>query len=328
MTDRLNWGLLSTARINRALIPPLRKSRRNELAAVASRNLEHAQEYAREWKIPKAYGSYQELLDSPEIDVIYNSLPNHLHAEWSIKAAQAGKHVLCEKPLGLSVEEVDAMARAAKENGVVIAEAFMYRHHPQTKKVIEMVKSGEIGKLITMRGAFTFKINRPVDIRLVPEYGGGSIWDVGCYPISYFRALTGAPPEEVFGDQRTSNGGIDCTFAGQMRYSGGVIAQFESSFELPSQAYIEIRGSDGNIFIPLPFKPAGKPRIQLIKNDTVMPVSFEEVELYSGEIEDMFNAVNGRPQLISLEESRDNIATLQALLESAAKGQVISLQKA
>ncbi len=144
MTSKvLNWGLLSTARINRALIPPLRESKRNRLAAVASRSKDSADRYAREWKIPQAYGSYEELLADPEIDVIYNSLPNHLHAEWTIKAVEAGKHVLCEKPLALSVEEVDAVQDAAQRHGRVVAEAFMYRHHPQTLKAVELVRGAD-----------------------------------------------------------------------------------------------------------------------------------------------------------------------------------------
>src|SRR5512139_211112 len=134
----LRWGLLSTARINRALIPPLRASKRNELLAVGSRSEESAQTYARKWDIPRAHSTYEALLADPEIDVIYNSLPNHLHAEWTVKALQAGKHVLCEKPLALSLAEVDEIAQAARQTGRVVAEAFMYRHHPQTVKVKEM----------------------------------------------------------------------------------------------------------------------------------------------------------------------------------------------
>src|SRR5688572_28206462 len=137
----LNWGLLSTARINRALIPPLRASNRNRLLAVASRTQESADRYAQEWKIPRAHGSYEALLADPEIDVIYNPLPNHLHAEWTIKALQAGKHVLCEKPFALTLKEVDTMIAASKKTGKVLAEAFMYRHHPQTLKVKEIVDS-------------------------------------------------------------------------------------------------------------------------------------------------------------------------------------------
>jgi predicted dehydrogenase len=152
----LNWGLLSTARINNALIPPLRASKRNRLLAVASRTPESADRYAREKMIPRAHGSYESLLADPEIDVIYNPLPNHLHAEWTIKAVEAGKHVLCEKPLALNVDEVDAMQAAARKHGCIVMEAFMYRHHPQTLKVQEIVKSGSLGTLKLIRGASVF----------------------------------------------------------------------------------------------------------------------------------------------------------------------------
>src|SRR5918996_321877 len=215
----LNWGLLSTARINRALITPLRASKRNHLLAVASRTQESADRYAREWKIPRTHGSYEALLADPEIDVIYNSLPNHLHAEWTIKAVEAGKHVLCEKPLALSVEEVDAIQVASRKHGRVVAEAFMYRHHPQTLKVQEIVQSGALGDLRLIRGSFTYVLSGDGDVRLDPAMGGGSIWDVGCYPISYARMIAGAAPLEVFGWQVIGETGIDETFVGQMRFT-------------------------------------------------------------------------------------------------------------
>src|SRR5512142_2028017 len=172
----LNWGLLSTAHINRALIPPLQVSKRNQLLAVGSRTQETADSYAREWKIPRAYGSYEALLADPEIDVVYNSLPNHLHAEWTIKAVKAGKHVLCEKPLALSVAEVDAIQAAARKHGRLVAEAFMYRHHPQTLEVQELVKSGSLGILKLVRGSFTYTLSGEGNIRADPALGGGSIW--------------------------------------------------------------------------------------------------------------------------------------------------------
>ena len=180
MSDRvLRWGLLGTAHINRAVIPPLRASKRNQLVVVASRTLERGRAYAKEWNIPRVT-SYDALLADPEIDVIYNSLPNSLHAEWTIKAAQAGKHVLCEKPLAVMVEQVDAMAVAARKHGVVVAEAFMYRHQPVILKVQELVRDGAIGELRLVRGSFTYLQSRPADVRLDPNLGGGSIWDVGC----------------------------------------------------------------------------------------------------------------------------------------------------
>src|SRR3990170_3418207 len=188
MTERvLRWGLLSTARINQALMAPLGSSTRNRLVAVASRIPERGEAYAREWNIPRAFASYEAMLADPDIDVIFNPLPNRLHAEWTIKAAQAGKHVLCEKPLAITVEEVDAIEAAARQAGVVVAEAFMYRHHPQTLKVRELVDGGAVGDLWLVRGSFTFDLTRESDPRLDPALGGGSIWDVGCYPISCSR---------------------------------------------------------------------------------------------------------------------------------------------
>src|SRR5919108_6187973 len=165
MVKVLNWGLLSTARINRALIPPLGASSRNRLLAVGSRSQQGADQYAQERNIPRAYGSYEALLADPEIDVIYNPLPNHLHAEWTIQAVEAGKHVLCEKPLALRVEEVDAIQSAARKHGRVVMEAFMYRHHPQTLKVQEIVKSDSLGDLKLMRGSFSYVLNREGGVR-------------------------------------------------------------------------------------------------------------------------------------------------------------------
>ena len=170
----LRWGLLSTARINRAVIKPLRASKRNILSAVASRSSSKVEEYAKEWNIERTFDSYEAMLTDPDIDVIYNSLPNHMHAEWTIKAMQAGKHVLCEKPMALTVAELDAIAAAASQTGKVVAEAFMYRHHPQTILARELVLGGAIGKLQAIRGSFTFMMNTDVNIRLVPEMGGSS----------------------------------------------------------------------------------------------------------------------------------------------------------
>jgi predicted dehydrogenase len=326
MSKVLNWGLLSTARINRALIPPLQVSRRNKLLAVASRSQATADAYAREKKIPRAYGSYEALLADPEIDVIYNPLPNHLHAEWTIKAVQAGKHVLCEKPLALSVEEVDAIREAARKHGCVVAEAFMYRHHPQTLKVQEIVQSGSLGTLKLIRGSFTFILTRENDVRLKPEWGGGSIWDVGCYPISYARTVVGAEPLEVFGWQVTGPSGIDETFVGQMRFDGGILAQFASSFVLPFQAVMEIVGSEGTLSIPHPFKPGIAEKIYLTRGERIETITIKGIELYSGEVEDMADAILlGKPPRIPLEDSRANVAAIAAFLESARTGLPVRL---
>ena len=327
MTKTLNWGLLSTARINRALIPPLQVSKRNHLLAVASRSQTIADAYAKEKKIPHAYGSYEALLADPEIDVIYNPLPNHLHAEWTIRAVEAGKHVLCEKPLALSVAEVDAIHAAAHKHGRIVAEAFMYRHHPQTLKVQELIKSGSIGTLKLIRGSFSFILDREEDIRLLdPAMGGGSIWDVGCYPISYARTVLGENPLEVFGWQVTGRTGIDETFVGQMRFAGDVLAQFDSSFVIPSHSFMEIVGSEGTLSIPKPFKPGVNERIFFTRDDKTETIKVKGQELYLGEVEDMADAILlGKDSLVSLNDSRVNVAVIKALLESAHIGKPITI---
>lgn len=322
----LNWGLLSTARINRALIPPLRASKRNRLSAVASRTKDAADAYAREWKIPQAYGSYESLLADPEIDVIYNPLPNHLHAEWTIRAMQAGKHVLCEKPLALNVDEVDAIQEAARKHGRVVAEAFMYRHHPQTLKVQELVKSGSLGSLKLVRGSFSFLLSDEGNIRLAPGKGGGSIWDVGCYPISYARTVVGGEPLEVFGWQVTGSTGIDETFVGQMRFAGDILMQFDSSFAIPAHSFMEIIGSEGALNIPRPYKPETDEKIYLTRDDKTETLKIKGQELYIGEVEDMADAILlGKEPRISLDDSRGNVATITALLESARTGKPVSV---
>jgi predicted dehydrogenase len=323
----LNWGLLSTARINRALIPPLRASKRNQLRAVASRRQETANHYAREWKISRAYGSYEALLADPEIDVIYNSLPNHLHAEWTIRAVEAGKHVLCEKPLALSVEEVDAVRAAAQTHRRIVAEAFMYRHHPQTIQVQEIVRRGSLGDLKLIRGSFSFLLSREGDIRLDPALGGGSIWDIGCYPISYARTLGGEKPLEVFGWQVSGATGIDETFVGQMRFAGDLYAQFDSSFVIPFHAFMEVVGSEGTLNIPHPFKPGVDEKIFLTRDGKTETIRIKGPELYIGEVEDLADAILlGREPRVSLEDSRANVAVICALLESARSSRAISVQ--
>jgi predicted dehydrogenase len=327
MADKvLQWGLLSTARINRALITPLRASKRNQLAAVASRTQESADSYAREWKIARAYGSYEALLADPEIDVIYNPLPNHLHAEWTIKAVEAGKHVLCEKPLALRVEEVDAIRAAARKYGRVVTEAFMYRHHPQTLKVQELVQAGSLGTLKLIRGSFSYVLSSETDVRLDPAMGGGSIWDVGCYPISYARSVVGADPLDVFGWQVTGPTEIDETFVGQLRFANDLLVQFDSSFVIPFHAFMEIVGSEGTLNIPRPFKPGIDEKIYLTRDDKTETIKIKGSELYIGEVEDMADAILlGREPRISLDDSRANVAVILSLLESARTGTAVKL---
>ncbi len=327
MSDRkLRWGLLSTARINRALIPPLRMSPRNELVAVASRTQEKADAYAREWQIPKAYGSYEALLADPDIDVVYVPLPNSMHEHWTIEAAKAGKHVLCEKPLAISVAEVDAIRAVAEQAGVVVTEAFMYRHHPQTLKVKELVDAGAIGQVRLVRGSFSFNLTREGDVRLDPLLGGGSLWDVGCYPVSYARFVLGKEPVEVFGRKVVGRSGVDETFTGNLRFPDNVHAQIDCSFRATFRTHVEIVGSEGAISIPHPFKPGLEEQIFITRGDDSERIAIQGQELYLGEVEDMADAVLlGRPPRISLADSRANVAALVALLESAERRQPVPI---
>ena len=326
MDTILNWGLLSTAKINQSLIQPLNASKRTRLLAVASRSVSSAEAYAREWKIPRAHGSYEALLADPEIDVVYNSLPNHLHAEWTIKALRAGKHVLCEKPFALSLAEVDAMIAASRETGKVLAEAFMYRHHPQTLKVKEMADGGALGKLQLIKGAFAYTFTREGNFRGIKEMGGGSIWDVGCYPISYARMIAGAEPTEVFGWQVPGPGGSDVSFVGQMRFANEVHAQFDSGFQSPLRSHIEIVGSDAVMNVPVPFRPGLKSEITVRHGGEVETIRVTGQELYIGEVDDMCDTILlGKPPRVSLEDSRANVAAILALLESANTGKPVRL---
>jgi D-xylose 1-dehydrogenase (NADP+, D-xylono-1,5-lactone-forming) len=321
----LRWGLLSTARINKALIPPLNTSKRNSLLAVASRSQAKADSYAREKKIKRAFGSYEALLADPEIDVIYNPLPNHLHAEWSIKAVEAGKHVLCEKPLALSLADVDAMVAASGRTGRIIAEAFAYRAHPYMLKVKEIMESGKLGKVKIVKGSFSFVMTNQEDIRWDPAMGGGALWDIGCYPLSFTRMLLGMEPLEVFGWQVTSPGGVDEVFAGQLRFPGDIYFQLDCSFKIPFHVYMEIVGDEGTLTIPRPFNDMARKELYLTRDGKTTTVVVKGPDPYLAEVEDFADAIllNKLP-VTSLADSRLNIAAILALLESARTGKPVT----
>jgi xylose dehydrogenase (NAD/NADP) len=323
----LRWGILGTARINRALVPPLEASARNTLLAVASRSEAKAREAAQTWRIPRAYGSYQQLLADPDVDVVYIPLPNGMHAEWTIRSMQAGKHVLCEKPMALSTAEVDRVAEAARATGRVVAEAFMYRHHPQTLRVTEIVQQGLLGTPRLVRGAFTFHFDREDDTRFEVAQGGGSLWDVGCYPVSYARTVLREEPLEAFAWQLTGPTGVDLAFAGQLLFPSGAILQLDCGFRGPYRAQIEIVGTEASLAITHPFKPGLDETVALSRGDQHETLAMPGQELYLGEVEDMADAILlGQPPRISLADTRANTAALVALLASAREGRPIIVE--
>lgn len=327
--NTVRWGLLSTANINRRLIPAIRESERGELVAVASRNADRAADYAREWGIPHSFGSYKEMLDSDAIDAVYVSLPNHLHARWSIYALEHGKHVLCEKPFAITLAEVDAMIAAAEATGNVLTEAFMYRHHPQTKLVGEWVTSGRLGEIATIRGVFSFRMSNEENVRLDAAMGGGSLWDVGVYPMSYGQYLAGSAPEWVFGTQWLGPTGVDGTFNGILHYANGITTEISSSFRVPFYTHVDIQGTEGRLTMNRPFTGLSEPEAQLVYTG---PDGREEVvgvpsmSLYLGEVDDLHAAVlDGASPYLSLAETRDHVKTVLALYESARRGERVYL---
>jgi len=318
MPATFNWGLLSTARINRALLAAMPHSQRGALLGVASRDPERARAYALEKGLARSYGSYEALLADPDIHIVYNPLPNSLHAEWTIKALEAGKHVLCEKPFALTVAEVDAVFAAAQRAGRVVAEAFMYRHHPKILKTKELIDSGRIGPPRLLRASFTLPLNRPADVRWDPALGGGALWDLGCYPVSLARYLFGAP-ERVHGWMKASPSGVDETFAGTLEFPGQRLAQFDCSFVLPFRSQAEIVGDEGLIRLERPFQPS-QPAARLIlrRGDQDEVLELENPDMVWLEIEDLHDAIlTGAPPRITPADTRGHVETITALLASA-----------
>ena len=335
------WGLLSTARINERLIPALRASGRSELLAVASRSTGRAQAYAKQWDIPHAYGTYQQMLADPAIDVIYLSLPNHLHVEWAIKCAEAGKHVLCEKPIAITTEEVTRMAQAAGKNGVIIQEAAMMCFHPQTQYLQELVAKRVIGDVRLIRGVFAFTLENPGDIRLNTNMGGGSLWDLGSYCVIFARTVLQAEPVEVSAYQVSGDTGVDMSFSAQMQFPTGTLVQFFSSFQSFAHIEADFLGTEGRIYADIPWanhigasanvqvtrsgNPEGTSTFSdSMEGHTIDTKTYENMNAYQCEIDSMVESVlNGTEPVISLADSWKNVSTIVALHESARTGKPV-----
>lgn len=319
----LRVGILSTARINRLVIAGARESGRVEIAAVASRDLDRAEAYAREWGIRRAYGSYEELLADPEVDAVYNPLPNSMHVEWSIRAFEAGKHVLCEKPLSRHPGDVERAFDVADAAGRILTEAFMYRHNPQTARLQELVAGGAIGDLRVVRAAFSFTIDDETNIRLAADLEGGALMDVGCYCVSGSRLLAGEP-ERVYG-AAVSERGVDTTFAATMEFPGEVFAQFDCSFRLPMRDELEAVGTEGSIFLDDPWH-CRQPVLELRRDGRVEEIALEPVDSYRLELENLANAVEGRGEpLLGRDDALGQARTIDALYRAAETGQAVSL---
>jgi predicted dehydrogenase len=320
----VKWGIVSTADINRKVIPGAHASEKVELVAVASRDQARAEAYAREWEIPRAYGSYEELLADSEIEAVYISLPNTMHAEWSIKALDAGKHVLCEKPFTRHPEEVDAAFDAAERNGRLLSEAFMYRHNPQTAALAELVRDGAIGELRLIRSAFSYGLYDDQNIRLRTDVEGGALMDVGCYNVSGSRLL-GGEPERVWGEAWYGPSETDWVFSGTLRFPGDVIATFDCATALAERDELEAIGSEGSLFLDDPWH-CNRPVIELRREGEVDLIELDPVDSYQLELENLSDAIRGEAELLlGREDALGQAKALEALHASATTGAPVSL---
>jgi predicted dehydrogenase len=319
------WGFLSTARINDALLRGIAAVPDAQALAVASRDTARAQDYAGANGIERAYSGYEQLLADPDVDVVYVSLPNGMHVEWTRRTLEAGKHVLCEKPLSRSVSEVEQLFDLAAARGLYLSEAFMYRHHPQTKRLKELVESGTIGELRLIRGSFSFDC-APGDPRLLVGMEGGGLMDVGCYPVSISRYLAGEP-ERVSAEQLLGGDGVDVVMAGVLRFPGGVIAHFDSGLAMPHRRDVEVVGSTGILRVANPWHPEPD-GIELWRDGAAVAevIPMPAADSYALEVADLGEAIRGEHEpLLGRADAIGQARTITALYAAADTGSSVSL---
>ena len=319
--DSVRWGVISTANIGRAAVnPAIQASSNGELIAVASRDGARAAAFAVDHGIPRSYDSYEALLEADDIDAVYIPLPNSMHREWTIRAARAGKHVLCEKPLALDEAECAAMQAAADEAGVKLMEAFMYRFHPRTERVIEMVRAGAIGDVGAIRSAFTFRLRSPDNIRLDPELGGGALMDVGCYCVNVSRTLAGEEPVRAAATARWTDRGVDEALTGVLHFPSGLTAHFDCALTLERSEAYEVAGTDGSLRVESAFLPGTADVViqhhQGRDGTTEHPI--DGVDEYRLMVEHFADCVlhDGEPRY-GAAEAAANLRAIRALYESA-----------
>ena len=315
---------MSTARINSKFLAGARESSELEVVAVASRDRDRAEAYASEYGIERAHGDYDALLADPEVDVVYISLPNSMHVEWSERALRAGKHVLCEKPMGRRTPEVERVFDVAQREGRLLMEAFMYRHNPQTRRLTELIADGAVGRMRMIRASFSFSEPDLGNVRLSAALDGGALMDVGCYCVSGARLIAGEP-ERVTGEQAIGGDGIDVAFAGTLRFPGDVIAHFDAGLALATRDDLEVVGEDGSLFLDDPWHCLN-PVIELRRPDGVELIAIEPVNSYRLEAENMSAAIRGEAQLLlGRDDAVAQARAIEALYEAADAGRAVTL---
>lgn len=330
--QKLRWGVLSTAKIGREkVIPALQASQYNDVVAICSRDEQSARKAADALNIEKAYGNYHELLSDPDIDAIYNPLPNHLHVEWSIKALEAGKHVLCEKPLGVNTEDALRLVAVANANPhLKVMEAFMYRFHPQWQLAKKLIDDGRIGKLRNVHSNFSYNNRETDNIRNKIEWGGGALLDIGCYSVSLSRWLFGQEPDQVLGHITPMPGEeVDCLTSGILEFREGT-ATFTAATKIEPQQFMEACGEEGSLYLGRPFyndSGAAVQTVSLRRDRVIEEFEVPDTNHYSL-MGDAFaqSVFNNTPVPTPLEDAIANMRVIDAIFESAAEGQWVEIQ--
>jgi D-xylose 1-dehydrogenase (NADP+, D-xylono-1,5-lactone-forming) len=321
----IRWGILSTARIGGRLVEGAAKTDAADIVAVASRDGATAQAFADAHDIPHAHGSYAALLADPAVEAVYVPLPNSMHVDWTVQALQAGKHVLCEKPMD---RRPDAVARAfavAEQHGLVLSEAFMWRHNPQTRRLRELLDEGAVGAVRLVRACFSFVLAGDVDVRLDPALDGGGLMDVGCYCVSGVRLVAGGEPVSVSAQAVNGPTGVDLRLSGLLRFDGDVLGVIDCGLDSYSRSELEIVGSEGRILLPDPWH-AIDPKIVVERGFDREVVTVEGADSYTRELEDMAAAIAGeRAPLLGRDDALGQARTIEALYHSAEEGRAVAL---
>jgi xylose dehydrogenase (NAD/NADP) len=319
------WGILSTARIANRLVEGARKTAAADVVAVASRNAASAQAFADAHGIARAHGSYEQLLADAAVEAVYVPLPNSMHVQWTLRALEAGKHVLCEKPMDRRPERVEQAFDLAAERGLVLSEAFMWRHNPQTARLRELLDEGAIGAVRLVRACFSFMLTGDVDVRLDPALDGGALMDVGCYAVSGARLAAGGEPVGVAAQVVTGPTGVDMRLTGLLRFDGDVLAVVDCGLDLPSRSELEIVGSEGRIVLPDPWH-AIAPRIVVERGYEQEVVPVAPGDSYALELDDMAAAIRGeRPPLLGRADALGQARTIAALYRSAGERHAVTI---
>ena len=317
------WGILSTARIAGRLVEGARAAGDAEVVAVGSRNERSAQAFADAHGIPRAHGSYEALLADPDVEAVYIPLPNSMHVEWTMRALEAGKHVLCEKPMDRRPEQVTRAFDLAQARGLVLSEAFMWRHHPQTARLRSLLDDGAVGDVRLVRACFSFVLAGDVDVRLDPALDGGALMDVGCYAVSGVRFVAGGEPLSVAAETVTGPSGVDVRLGGLLRFDGDVVGMIDCGLDLPSRGELEIAGSEGRIVLTDPWHCID-PRIVVERGFEREVVDIAPADSYGLELDDMAAAIRGeRAPLLGRANALGQSRTIDALYRAAAEGHAV-----